>query len=138
MIIQQISVFLENRPGTLADMLAVLGEKQVNIRAMSVADTSDFGIVRFVANQPATVEQVLREAGFTVKSNPVLALALNDQPGSLLEQVRQLAEAEINVEYFYAFAGSAADARIVFKVDDVARAAALLGSSEPEVPEVYW
>lgn len=139
MIIQQISVFLENRPGTLAEMLSVLGGKNVNIRAMSVADTADFGIVRFVANRPENVVSLLREAGFTVKSNRVLSLKLNDEPGSLLSQVRRLGEAGVNVEYFYAFAGgNAADARIVFKVDDIERAAGLLGEEPLDVPEIYW
>ncbi len=138
MIIQQISVFLENRPGALAEVLEVLGEREVNIRAMSVADTADFGIVRFVVNRPAAVETLLRDAGFTVKSNQVLSLALHDQPGSLLRQVKRLGESGINVEYFYAFAGGQADARIVFKVDDIERAAAMLGEETAEVPEVYW
>ncbi len=139
MIIQQISVFLENRPGTLAEMLSVLGGENVNIRAMSVADTADFGIVRFIANRPESVAALLREAGFTVKSNRVLSLKLNDEPGSLLCQVRKLGDAGVNVEYFYAFAGGdAADARIVFKVDDIERAAALLGDTPLAVPEIYW
>ena len=143
MIIQQISVFVENRPGTLAEVLAALNEHGINIRAMSVADTADFGILRFIVNQPERVEKLLREAQFAVKTTPVLTMPLEDQPGGLLAQINKLSSAGVNIEYFYAFATAGAQqARIVLKVDDLKRAEALLG---PEVAggtsqdvDFYW
>lgn len=147
MIIQQISVFVENRPGTLADVLGVLKQHEVNLRALSVADTADFGILRMIVNDPDKVERLLRSAGYAVKSTPVLTIAIPDKPGGLLEQVEKLSSAGINVEYVYAFAAtSASEARVVFKVDDLEKAARIISGESPaaagretgEVPGFYW
>src|SRR5665647_3184863 len=99
MIIQQISVFVENRPGTLAEVLGVMKEHEINLRAMSVADTADFGILRMVVNDPEKVERILRGAGYAVKSTPVLTMTVEDTPGGLLKQVGKMSSAGINVEY---------------------------------------
>jgi len=101
MIIQQISVFVENRPGTLAEVLGILQEHDINLRAMSVADTADFGILRMVVNDPEKVERILRGAGYAVKSTPVLTLTVADTLGGLLRQVEKMSTAGINVEYLY-------------------------------------
>ena len=147
MIIQQISVFVENRPGTLADVLGVLNSHQVNLRALSVADTADFGILRIVVNEPEKVEKFLREAGYAVKATPVLTIAIPDKPGGLLGQVEKLSAAGINVEYVYAFAATSAnEARVVFKVDDLEKASRIIngetagaaGREKGEVPGFYW
>jgi hypothetical protein len=148
MIIQQISVFVENRPGTLAEVLGVLNEHDINLRAMSVADTSDFGILRMVVNDPEKVERILRGAGYAVKSTPVLTLTVEDSPGGLLKQVEKLSAAGINVEYLYAFAATSAnEARVVIKVDNLERAertvngeAGSVGTTKEkgEVPGFYW
>lgn len=148
MIIQQISVFVENRPGTLAEVLGVLNEHDINLRAMSVADTSDFGILRMVVNDPEKVERILRGAGYAVKSTPVLTLTVEDSPGGLLKQMEKLSAAGINVEYLYAFAATSADeARVVIKVDNLERAERTVngetGSTgtakeKGEVPGFYW
>jgi hypothetical protein len=148
MIIQQISVFVENRPGTLAEVLGVLNEHDINLRAMSVADTSDFGILRMVVNDPEKVERILRGAGYAVKSTPVLTLTVEDSPGGLLKQVEKLSAAGINVEYLYAFAATSADeARVVIKVDNLERAertvngetgSAGASKEKGEVPGFYW
>jgi len=147
MIIQQISVFVENRPGTLAEVLSVLKEHDINIRAMSVADTADFGILRIIVNEPEKVERVMRGARFTVKTTPVLAMKVEDHPGGLLEKINKLSSAGINIEYFYAFASGKEDsARVVLKVDDLTKAERLLSedSSSPapaeheQGPNVYW
>ena len=90
MIIQQISVFVENRPGTLAEVLGVLKEHEINLRTMSVADTADFGILRMVVNDPEKVERVLRGAGYAVKSTPVLTMTVDDTPGGLLKQIEKM------------------------------------------------
>jgi hypothetical protein len=147
MIIQQISVFVENKPGTLAEVLGVLKEHEINLRALAVADTADFGILRVIVNEPEKVERVLRGAGFTIKTTPVLAITVDDRPGHLFEQVQRLSQAGINVEYMYAFATSQAkDARVVLKVDDLGRAESLMtGESSvvavddgETVPGFYW
>ncbi len=143
MIIRQISVFLENRPGTLAEVLSVLGEHDINIRAMSVADTADFGILRLVVNEPDKVERVLKGANLAVKTTPVLAMKVSDKPGGLLAEVKKLTAAGINIEYVYAFAAPAADeARVVLKVDDLAKAERILNgvktADSGETPNFYW
>ncbi|VBB06918.1 small subunit acetolactate synthase synthase transferase acid biosynthesis iii lyase [Lucifera butyrica] len=147
MIIRQISVFVENRPGTLAEVLAVLKEHGVNMRALSVADTSDFGILRLIVNEPEKVERVLRGAKFAVKTTEVLAITVEDHPGSLLGQIEKLSSAGISVEYMYAFAAAPEqEARVVLKVDDLTRAERLIcgeeGCSTPyepsEAPGFYW
>lgn len=146
MIIKQISVFLENRPGTLAEVLGILGEHDINLRAMAVADTSDFGILRLVVNEPDKVERVLRGANFAVKTTPVLGIKVADHPGGLLDELKKLTAASINVEYVYAFATTEADgARVVLKVDDLEKAAQVLRSEADrqnagasDDPNFYW
>ena len=143
MIIKQISVFLENRPGTLAEVLGVLGEHDVNIRAMAVADTADFGILRLIVNEPDKVERVLKGASFAVKTTPVLTMKVADQPGGLLGEVKKLTAAGINIEYVYAFAAtSASEARVVLKVDDLEKAERVLyggkAAAEADSPNFYW
>lgn len=128
MVIQQISVFVENKPGTLAEVLGVLKEHEVNLRALSVADTSDFGILRMIVNDTARAEGILRSSGFTVKITPVLCVVMADMPGILHQQVKRLSEAGINIEYMYAFGVvSDKEARVVLKVDDLARAQEIVG-----------
>lgn len=126
MIIQQISVFVENKPGTLAEVLDVLKAHSINLRAITVADTADFGILRMIVNEPGKAEGILRQAGFTVKITPVLSIILEDTPGNLHEKVQQLSAAGINIEYMYAFSGMGTqEARVVLKVDDLTKAEGL-------------
>jgi hypothetical protein len=147
MVIKQISVFVENRPGTLAEVLGVLKEHDINIRALSVADTADFGILRIIVSEPEKVERVLRGANFTVKLTPVITMTIGDSPGGLLEQVEKLSASGINVEYVYAFAAmKGTEARVVLKVDDPDRAIRLIQGEAStgvrietgEGPQLYW
>jgi len=143
MIIQQISVFLENRLGTLAEVLATLNENNINIRAMSVAETADFGILRFIVNSPESVAKILKQGNIAVKITPVLTMVLDDNPGRLLEKIQKLSDAGINVEYFYAFAVVGTEkARIVLKVDALEQAQKLIGiheqAQENEEADFYW
>lgn len=148
MIIQQLSVFVENRPGTLADVLRVLKEHGINLRALSVADTADFGILRIVVNEPEKVEQTLRSAGYAVKSTAVLTLTVDDTPGGLMIQLDKLSNAGINVEYLYAFAStSVTEARVVIKVDNLEHAESIINGKttsnavckeKSDVPGFYW
>ncbi len=103
MKVKQISVFLENRKGRLHEALRVLSKNSINIRALSIADTSDFGILRLIVPEPDRAKQVLAKENFTVKENDVIAVEVKDKPGGLSEVLNVLDEASINVEYIYAF-----------------------------------
>ena len=128
MKMKQISVFAENEPGRLQALLKVLKSKQINIRALSVADQADFGIVRLIVSEPDQAMQALRDAGFTVKLTNVLAVEIPDQPGSLLDYVAEpLAKNGDNLEYFYAFIEPApGKAMVVIKTSDQAKAEQVL------------
>lgn len=148
MIIQQISVFVENKPGTLAEVLDVLKEHDVNLRALSVADTADFGILRMIVNEPEKAERILRGAGLTLKTTPVLVVVVEDTPGNLHEQVQRLSVSGINIEYMYSFAAlGTKEAMVVLKVDDLARAEGIVNGESTtsiqqregqDVPNFYW
>lgn len=126
---RQVSVFVENQPGRLVAMLEALQAKNIDIRALSVADNADFGIVRMILSDSRLGAEVLREAGFTVKETTVLQKEMPDRPGGLLETVaRPLSQAGVNLEYFYAFLDpTPGKATIVIKVADPDRAERVLG-----------
>jgi len=128
MKIKQVSVFVENQPGRLVAMLDALKAKEVNIRALCISEGSDFGIVRMILSDNARGVQALREADFTVTETTVLQKDMPDRPGGLLEVVaRPLAQAGINLEYFYAFVDpTPGKASIVLKVSDPDRAEQLI------------
>ena len=116
---KQISIFLENKEGRLAHVTRILGEAGINIRVLSIADTSDFGILRIIVNDPYKTFQVLHEAGFTVSETKVLAVQVPDTPGGLADVLEQLSQENLNIEYLYAVLGSSSDqALIIFKVED--------------------
>ena len=119
MKVRQLSVFLENRAGRLAEIVRLLGESGVNIRALSLADTSDFGILRLIVNDVARAHAVLREASFTVQLTDVIAVEVPDQPGGLASVLDPLQRAGINVEYMYAFVEKATDkAVVIFRFEE--------------------
>ena len=119
MKVRQLSVFLENRAGRLAEIVRLLGESGVNIRALSLADTSDFGILRRIVNDVARAHAVLREASFTVQLTDVIAVEVPDQPGGLASVLDPLQRAGINVEYMYAFVEKATDkAVVIFRFEE--------------------
>ena len=116
---KQISVFLENKAGRLANVTRVLGEAGINIRALSIADTSDFGILRLIVNDPNKAYRILKDGGFTVSETDVIAVRVPDTPGGLAGILEQTAESNLNIEYLYAFIGSnGKDALVIFKVED--------------------
>lgn len=117
--IQQLSVFLENREGRLDEVLSVLGNNGVNIVALSLADTSDYGMLRMVVSDPHKGRAVLKEAGITAMLTDVVALRVPHETGSLGKAMHQLVEGEVNIEYMYAFANGE-DASAVLKSDDPA------------------
>ena len=117
---EQLSVFLENRAGRLAEVTRTLAEAGVNIRALSLADTSDFGILRLIVCNHEKAQTVLKEKGFTLGRTHVVAVEVPDQPGGLDAILQLMAENGINVEYMYAFAQSATDnAVMIFRFDKV-------------------
>lgn len=117
---EQLSVFLENRAGRLAEVTRTLAEAGVNIRALSLADTSDFGILRLIVCNHEKAQTVLKEKGFTLGRTYVVAVEVPDQPGGLDAILQLMAANNINVEYMYAFAQGATDnAVMIFRFDKV-------------------
>ena len=103
MQIQPLSIFVENKSGRLAEITETIGKANVDIRAISVADTSDFGILRLIVDKPKEAVEVLRAAGLTVSLTSVIAIGIDDQPGEFAKAMRVLADGNIGVEYMYAF-----------------------------------
>ena len=127
MKVEQISVFLENKAGRLAEVTRVLGEAGISIRALSLADTTDFGILRLIVDRYDQARQVLKENGFTVGKTEVAAVEVPDKPGGLASVLQILARAGINVEYMYAFVQhSGKNAVIIFRFDNLEDAISLL------------
>ena len=119
MKVTQISVFLENRPGRLAHLLQVLSAAQVNLRALSLADTADFGIARVIAADPAAAMAAIQKAGLTAATTEVVRVEVPDAPGGLATAVVEpLAAAQVNIEYMYAYSDrESGKAVVVMKVD---------------------
>ncbi len=130
MKVEQISIFIENKSGRLAEVAGVLGEAGVNIRALSLADTSDFGILRLIVNDRDKAMLTLKAKGFTVSKTEVVAVEVPDQPGGLSSILQVLDREAINVEYMYAFVERCGDnAVIIFRFDETDKAIAALGAS---------
>lgn len=120
MKIQQISVFLENTAGRLADVTKVLKDGGVNLRTLMIADTADFGILRIIVDDSDKGQDVLKKAGFTTRLTDVLAVTVVDKPGALFELMSVFQKNSINIEYMYAALGKSDNtAVIIFKVEDV-------------------
>ncbi len=128
MTIQQLSVFLENREGRLDEVLAALGSNDVNIVALSLADTSDYGMLRMIVSDPQKGRKVLKDIGISAMLTDVVALRVPHATGSLSKAMHALLEGDINVEYMYAFANGD-DASAVLKTDDPTRAVDILKGS---------
>lgn len=126
--IQQLSVFLENREGRLDDVLKVLAKKDVDIVALSLADTSDYGMLRMIVSDPHKGRAALKEEGITAMLTDVVALRVPHATGSLSKAMHQIVEGEVNIEYMYAFANGS-DAAAVLKSDDPARVIDILKGS---------
>lgn len=119
MKVEQISIFIENKSGRLAEVTQVLGETGVNIRALALADTSDFGILRLIVDKTDTAKTALKAHGFTVSKNEVVAVEVPDRPLGLCGILQILDSSRVNVEYMYAFVERCGDnAVIIFRFDD--------------------
>lgn len=131
MSVKQLSIFLENKGGRLADVTKVLGENSVDISALSIADTTDFGILRMIVSDPVKAESALKDAGYAVSITEVLAIAIDDDPGSLSKVLQSLVAQGIEVEYIYAFIGkNDKRALVVVKVQDMSKAAEVLKEAD--------
>ena len=129
MIIKQLSVFLENKQGRMCAAADLLAQNNINIRALSLADTSDFGILRLIVDKPEEGKKILTEAGIVVRVTNVLSLTMEDTPGGTLGVLRLLAERGIGVEYMYAFAGkNDGEAYMIIQADDLEAAEAILSN----------
>ncbi len=141
MIIHQISVFLENKEGTMAEITGILARENVDIRALSIADTTDFGILRLIVNDPEKALAALKADGMTVSLTEVIAVRLEDHSGSLHHVLTLLGEDGISVEYAYAFiTRKSSAAYVILRVADNERAAAVLrdkGISLLDPADVY-
>ena len=126
MFIKQLSVFIENREGRLGEVLTALKENNINIVSLSLADTSDYGMLRMITSNPEEAKSVLKDKGFSAMLTDVLAVKLEHKVGELQEVLEIICKAGINVEYMYALATKNDDATIVIKTSNAEEAALLL------------
>ena len=135
-MIKQISVFVENQPGSMMRVTSVLTESHVNIRAISTFDTPEFGILRLVVDDPAKAKESLTQKGFVTRVNDVIGAELKDEKGNLNEMLRILADGKINVNYIYSFVIREEKAPvIVFHTDDFQKAEHVLKRAEVKLVE---
>ena len=127
MAIKQLTIFIENKKGTVVSVTDILSKNNINLRALSIAETQDFGILRLIVNDEKAAEAVLSEAGYLIKVIDVVGVKIGDEPGKLTEALDVLDRSEINVEYLYAFmARTEEHAYVVLRVEDNAAAESAL------------
>ena len=126
MAVSQLSIFAENKRGGLVELTSLLAESGVDLRALSLADTPDYGIVRLIVSDVGHACSALMEKGIVYSVNPVLAVALNDRPGSLAKAMQALSDGGVDVEYMYAFLSTHGYACAILRVSDNSAAEALL------------
>lgn len=135
MKVTQISVFMENKNGRLAEITRLLASKNVSLRAVTIADTADFGILRLLVKDPDYARDVLLEAGFTAKETDVLAVAMIDEPGALADIMELFEKNQVNIEYLYSIlAGKGNMADVVFKVEDLEKGQSILKQAGYDKP----
>ena len=129
-MIKQISVFLENKTGALGEVVKFMAENNINLRALSIADTEDFGILRIITDDPDSSIEKIKNAGYSAKLTNVLAVEIDDKPGSVSKIVDVLSTEGISIEYTYAFLSKKADrAYIIIRADNSEKASELLKKS---------
>ena len=127
MLVNQIAVFLENRKGRLAAMLAALSDAGINVESLHIADPRDFGIVRIITDDNPAAKKALTAAGFTVADTDLVAVEVDDAPGALTATLGLLSKEGVNLEYVYSYSRKGGKALILFKTDEAERAQKLLG-----------
>ena len=134
MHVEQISVFLENKAGRLSEVTSILAENEINIRALSLADTSDFGVLRLIVDNNEKARDVLKNNGFAVGKTEVVAVEVADRPGGLHNTLGIFQKAGINVEYMYAFVQqSGENAVMIFRLDDIEKGVRTLAENDVQV-----
>lgn len=129
MSIHQISVFLENRVGQLAQITKILADHHIDLRALSIAETTDYGILRIIVDDTVKATDILLEQGFILSKTPVLVISVPDAPGGLAQVLALLAEGQLDIEYMYSlFTNQNGNAYMVFRISDEAKFTALLQS----------
>lgn len=139
MIIEQISVFIENKSGRLNEVMAILGDNDINVSALSIADTAEYGIVRMIVTDPEKAVRLLKEQAFTVSITPVICCKTPNKPGGLKKMLNFLEEDGISIEYMYAFSVGE-DASIILKTEDCNKSIESLKSHQMELlsaSEIY-
>ena len=127
MSLKQLTIFVENKKGALVDITKTLADNNVNLRALSIADTQDFGILRLIVNDNETATKALQDAGYLIKMTDVVGVKIGDQPGKLSMALDVLDKADINMEYLYAFmARTEKHAYVVLRVENNKTAEAVL------------
>jgi len=128
MIIKQISIFVENRAGRLAEITDIIAQNNINIRALSIADTTNFGILRIIVDDTNRVEKILKENGMTVSVTGVISVCVEDKPGGLAKILKTLAAENIGIEYMYAFISreSADKAYVIMRIEEEFKAVEIL------------
>lgn len=130
MKVDQIAIFLENKSGRLAEITSILAEKGINIRAMSLADTADFGILRLIVNDTESARNILKDNGFTVGTTEVVVVEVADKPGGLASVLQTIKEGGLNIEYMYAFTQKSGETGlIIFRFDELDAAIDILVKS---------
>lgn len=134
MFVKQISAFVENKSGKLVEIIGILAENNIDISALSIADTTDFGILRLIVNDPDKAQSALKEQGIIAKATDVIALAVPDRPGGLVSVLELLKNNDIAVEYMYAFVGkSDRGAMVIIKTDKPEAAVSVLKEGGADV-----
>ena len=134
MFIKQLSLFVENKPGRLAEITAIIAGAGIDIRALSIADTTNFGILRIIVDKPDEAERILREAGLTVSLTNVIAIGIPDVPGGFAQAMKALSDAEISVEYMYEFISrDEGRACVILRVEDNTGAVKALQAGNVEI-----
>lgn len=142
MLVKQVSVFLENKSGRLAEVSRVLGEKNIDISALSIADTTEYGILRLIVSNPDAAVEALKEHGFSVGTTEVIAISVSDKPGGLAEALNCLEQNDVGIEYMYAFLGSngVGKAIVLLRVEDIKKAIDVLKKENVDImpsSEIY-
>lgn len=132
MIIEQLSVFVENKSGRLYEVMQILGDSEINVSALSVADTSDYGIVRLIVSNPEKAFKLLKDQEFSVQRTPVIGCKVPNTPGGLKKLLCYLTEAAISIEYMYAFS-IGDDASIILRTEDCEKTIETLESKKMEL-----
>ena len=135
-MIRQLSVFVENKPGSLMDVTSKLSEAHINIRAVATFDTPEFGILRLVVDQPAEAKNYLTERGFVVRIHEVMGVELDDRKGNLNQMLEILFKGQLNINYIYSFVIREGKAPVmVFSTDDYEKAAQILEGAKVRIVE---